>query len=180
MPKVSHTPRTIKLLEDSGWTVEKCEQWVEFKRYIKKSELQLLDNLERTANTALMVKAPTAARLPGAITIRIDPRAITRLVTICRELSRSDRGVRRDLFGFGDLIGCRLGAVGSVEVPHIRIFQVTSLKNKGARARKIMDAPEAKAWLDCGGEIELICWHMPKHRYEARRFWIDGSTVTER
>jgi hypothetical protein len=59
---------------------------------------------------------------------------------------------RKDAFGFGDLLGCKVG------VPGATLFQVTSTSNLSARREKIKGIPEAGIWLAAGNRIVLHGW----------------------
>ena len=54
--------------------------------------------------------------------------------------------IRQDLFGFIDLVVLR---------GELLAVQVTSGSNVAARVTKIKAEPRAKAWLQCGGVIEV-------------------------
>lgn len=60
-------------------------------------------------------------------------------------------GIRQDLWGFGDLLGCDVTRM-------IAIWQVTSGSNLAARRTKILAEPRAKVWLQAGGYIWLHGW----------------------
>ena len=65
-------------------------------------------------------------------------------------------GMRRDLFGFADLLAIREG------FPGVLAIQVTSTANHAARRRKILASPLSKIWLAAGNEIELVSWYPAK------------------
>jgi len=72
-------------------------------------------------------------------------------------------GLRKDLFGFGDIVACR---------DHILLVQCTSGVNVNKRLAKIMDEcrDPAKVWLECGGRIEVWGWRELKVKVN-RRSW---------
>lgn len=74
--------------------------------------------------------------------------------------------VRRDAFGFGDLLVCG---------PAIALVQVTSASNMSAREKKICGLPEAAKWRMAGGEIWLHGWSKKGKRGKRKRW-----TLTER
>jgi len=110
-------------------------------------------------------------------------------------LSRRKIGVRRDLFGFIDIV--------VLWDSHIIAVQSTGLSrdfmsNLNARTKKIMLSEEcsyaAHAWLLGMGKIVIEGWHKPGHRWEAKRVeitlsddrlvtapagaWLSGQEVT--
>lgn len=60
-------------------------------------------------------------------------------------------GVKRDLYGFGDLLVLD-GEPGAL------LIQATSRDNVAARLRKIREIPEARRWLAAGNRIEVWGW----------------------
>ena len=68
--------------------------------------------------------------------------------------------IKRDFLGFADLIVLRpdLDLPADSNVTGIVAVQVTSGSNHAARAAKIAAEPRAKAWLVCGGLIEVWSW----------------------
>jgi hypothetical protein len=72
--------------------------------------------------------------------------------------------IRRDLFGFGDLL------VAMPEAPctdgYIALVQVTTKSNMNAREKKIRSLPEFRAWWNSGGLVYLHGW--------------DGKELTEK
>jgi hypothetical protein len=73
-------------------------------------------------------------------------------------------GVRKDLFGFGDLLALREG-----DKP--LIVQTTSGANLAARRDKIDASDAAKLWLTCGGRIEIHGWRKLKPRGQKVAKW---------
>jgi hypothetical protein len=68
------------------------------------------------------------------------------------------KGIRKDLFGFGDILGIHLGQRGAT------IFQVTSVGSISARRKKIMDNPVAVKWLQTGNHIIIHGWEERRGR----------------
>lgn len=54
--------------------------------------------------------------------------------------------VRKDAFGFGDLLACRSG-------DGVALVQATSRSNRSSRRNKINESDEARTWLQAGGRI---------------------------
>lgn len=92
----------------------------------------------------------------------------------------SRRGSRKDLFGFGDVVGLR-ETTGHEDV---LIVQSTTDSNVSARVRKIRLIPAALVWLRCGGRIEVWGWSKGENgRWRVRRVDIadlDGQLVVNK
>ena len=88
-------------------------------------------------------------------------------VDVCeRQLTRT---VKKDLFGFADLIGIR--EIDNWPFKHggeIMLIQPTTASTYSARRKKILAAPAAATWLAAGGLIELHGWRAPTKR---RKKW---------
>lgn len=66
--------------------------------------------------------------------------------------------IRKDLFGFIDIVSIHPDSKGCIGV------QATSRGNMSARRNKILDIDDAKTWLNAGNRIVIIGWDKPKHR----------------
>ena len=60
--------------------------------------------------------------------------------------------VRKDAFGFGDILAVKIG------VPGATLVQVTSGSNVAARIAKIRGIAEAGIWMAAGNRIEVHGW----------------------
>jgi hypothetical protein len=79
--------------------------------------------------------------------------------------------LRRDAFGFGDILACR---------PldrQVLLVQATSLANVGARVAKIKSKPEAAAWIRSGGAIECWGWAKRGDRWRAKIVEVKGEAL---
>lgn len=76
----------------------------------------------------------------------------------------SNSGVRRDLFGFIDVIALKPGQILAI--------QATSSGNSSARLAKISSecSQQAAAWLRAGGAIEVWGWHKYASSREVEMF----------
>ena len=59
---------------------------------------------------------------------------------------------RKDAFGFGDLLACKVG------VPGATLVQTTTASNMSARIHKIKGIAEAGIWLAAGNSIVVHGW----------------------
>lgn len=153
----SHIPRTLKLLKADGWTVEKVEQWIAYPHRLNPREMKRLEDIAQHAG-------------PGACLL-VDLR------WLCKHLlnTQSPNGVRKDLFGFGDLLAFRQDPQAGPDDPvgEFRIIQVCARAGLSAHRKKIASCPEAQLWVQAGGEIELIGWAKGKQEpHHKRRVWI--------
>ena len=77
-------------------------------------------------------------------------------------------GIRKDLFGFIDLIGCKPSQVGAVGI------QTTSGSNFSSHIHKILDNDEvlqnARTWVKAGNRILLHGWSKKGPRGK-RKLW---------
>ena len=71
---------------------------------------------------------------------------------------------RKDAYGFGDLLACRIGQPGAT------LVQTTSGSNVSARLDKIRTIPEAGIWLAAGNRIEVHGWRKTGPR-GMRKVW---------
>ncbi len=71
---------------------------------------------------------------------------------------------RIDAYGFGDILGHRLGTTGAT------LVQSTTDSHLNARLDKILAIPEAKGWLRCGNRIETHGWGKKGARGK-RKIW---------
>lgn len=84
-------------------------------------------------------------------------------------------GIRRDAFGFADILAAHPAE------RRVLLVQTTSLANVSARVRKIQAKPEAATWLASGGGIEVHGWVLRGGRWRVKRVEIragDLSPVT--
>ncbi len=72
--------------------------------------------------------------------------------------------VRKDAFGFGDILGIRGPDTGAL------LVQTTTASHSAAREKKIVDLPEAALWVGCGNRIEVHSWAKRGGR-GARKVW---------
>jgi hypothetical protein len=72
--------------------------------------------------------------------------------------------VRKDCFGFGDILACN--PVNGA----ITLVQTTSGSNSAARKTKILECDLARVWLLSGGGIEVHSWRQRGKR-GARKLW---------
>lgn len=72
--------------------------------------------------------------------------------------------IRQDLFGFGDII--------AIDPANRRIIlvQTTTVANQAARRKKIEALPEARAWVQAGGQVIVHGWS--KRIVNKRRVWV--------
>lgn len=134
----SPTTRTLELCRKNGWTVCKAEYW------------QHSHNVMAVIETA-KIWASTGEGNPLQIAIA--------------NLKKGSSGVRRDLFGFIDIV-----AIGSMGILGI---QATSAGNKMARRTKILTEceKESRAWIMAGGLIEVWGWKKLDKPVN-RKFWV--------
>lgn len=71
---------------------------------------------------------------------------------------------RKDAFGFGDLLSCKVGIIGAT------LIQTTSGSNAAARLAKIRTLPEAGIWLAAGNRIVVHAWRKTGARGK-RKLW---------
>ena len=81
-------------------------------------------------------------------------------------------GVRKDLFGFIDVVVLAGGKILAV--------QATSGATGASRVKKIRDEcnNQAVAWLECGGVIEVWAWRKLKRRPDGRLWHPKITSVT--
>jgi hypothetical protein len=78
---------------------------------------------------------------------------------------RGSPGVRKDLFGFGD-IECMREGWG------IGLVQSTSKNERSQHRRDILSNKKALKWLQCGGRILLFSWSLePQKEGSKRKVW---------
>jgi hypothetical protein len=84
-------------------------------------------------------------------------------------------GVRRDAFGFGDVLAAHPGAQS------ILLVQATTLDHVGARLTKARARAELAVWLAAGGAFEVHGWGRRGRRWHCKRVAVqnaDGTTST--
>ena len=64
---------------------------------------------------------------------------------------------RIDLWGFGDLLACRLPDEDGISAMPV-IVQTTTASNMASRRTKIAESEEARFWKACGGAVLLHGW----------------------
>jgi hypothetical protein len=79
--------------------------------------------------------------------------------------------VRRDLFGFADIIGV-----------HVRdhlflLVQVTTASHLAHRLKKAQGRPELREWLRAGGHFEAHGWERRDRRWRVRRVAIKAEDL---
>src|SRR5579863_10359223 len=83
---------------------------------------------------------------------------------------QADFGVRIDVWGFGDILACRLGTPEDPE-PEIALIQTFPSATWKAHADKLAGIPELKFWKECGGLVFMFGWRFGGARGE-RKHWI--------
>jgi len=91
-----------------------------------------------------------------------------------REDGDGPTGVRRDLFGIGDVMACKADE-------GILLVQCTSANNAGARLKKVQGTKEILAWLRAGGKFEVWGWFKKSGKWNVNRFEVleDGIDPRE-
>jgi hypothetical protein len=84
-------------------------------------------------------------------------------------LTRVNR--RRDLFGFGDVLGIDRKA------PGVLIVQATSLAHVKDRLAKARSRPELAAWLRAGGRFEVHGWAKRGGRWRVKIIAVRGEDL---
>lgn len=77
--------------------------------------------------------------------------------------------IRKDLFGFADVVALNGGIVA---------IQCTTRKNMSMRRNKILASAKAAAWMCSGGQIEIWGWDQPGGK--GKRYRLKCETVTAR
>lgn len=77
---------------------------------------------------------------------------------------------RKDAFGFGDLLACRVGVPGAL------LVQTTTASHMAARSAKIRTTAEAGIWLAAGNRIVVHGW-AKKGKRGSRKTWACSVTV---
>ena len=80
-------------------------------------------------------------------------------------------GIRKDAFGFGDILAA------SPRERRTMLVQTTSLPNVPARVKKIQGIPEAGAWLASGSEIEVHGWTLLAGVWRVKRVQLVGADM---
>lgn len=78
-------------------------------------------------------------------------------------------GIRKDLWSFGDILGCH------PKDKDFLIVQATSLPNVAARKTKACARPELTAWLAAGGRFEIHGWTNRSGKWSVRRLEITAG-----
>ncbi len=79
---------------------------------------------------------------------------------------------RKDVWGFGDLLACRVGEIGCT------LIQTTTKSNMQARVQKIVGIAEAGIFLAAGNRIVVHGWSK-KGAKGKRKVWVcDELSVT--
>jgi hypothetical protein len=81
------------------------------------------------------------------------------------------RNVRRDLWGFGDLIAVRQGIPGAL------IVQATTGSNVAARLTKARKLLPLATWLRCGNTFEVWGWEKRNDTWEVRRVMVRAGDL---
>lgn len=84
--------------------------------------------------------------------------------------------VRRDAYGFADILICRVGQIGAT------LVQVTTGDNHAKRLDKIRASAEAGVWLAAGNRILLQSFSKKgkagkRKLWQVREQWIDATTM---
>lgn len=76
-------------------------------------------------------------------------------------------GIRSDLWNCFDLLAC------SPDPPRLILLQTTSAANHASRRTKVLTSPEARFWLQAGGEICIQSWKQGAgRRWLSREEWL--------
>ena len=140
------TQRTLDLCRKHGWTVSVTEYWQSSftnQKVIDAAKDYARERCEATHHDLLMA---------------------------VKEMEHRSPGVRKDLFGFIDIIAI-------TDEHQIVAYQATSTSNMSARKTKILTecGGTAKAWLEAGGRIIVIGWKEYATRID-RRKWRETET----
>lgn len=79
---------------------------------------------------------------------------------------------RKDAFGFGDLLSCRIGTAGAT------LVQTTSGSNFSARLEKIKGIAAAGVWLASGNKIVIHAWAKQGPRGKAKHWLCREMEIT--
>lgn len=145
----SPTVRSLKMLRDAGYLAEVVEKWQPFH-----GSHPMLVTVEAMLSSWRHAQPSTIAPTDGT------PGYITKgLELLYEQLSKShplSAGVRKDLFGFGDILAVKPG--------EFLIVQTTAASGQAARRSKIIALPEAGQWLRAGGRIMVHGWRKKLHK----------------
>ena len=145
----SPTVRSLKKLRDDGYMTESVEKWQSFYgRHPMHVTVEAMLSSWRQAHPGI---TEHTAGMPGYITKGLE------LLDV--ELGKSHAlsgGVRKDLFGFGDIFAVKEG--------DFLIVQTTAASGQAARRSKIIALPEAGTWLRAGGRIVVHGWRKKLHK----------------
>jgi len=133
----SPTERTLDRLRKAGIECDKAEYW----------QTGFITN--RIVATALAFCASHGSEYTR-----------TALADACRMHGRGSPGVRKDLFGFIDIIAMRDKRIVAI--------QCTSDSNAAGRVSKIRSLPASATWLAAGGIIEVWAWKKVGFRWHER------------
>lgn len=81
--------------------------------------------------------------------------------------------VRRDLYGFIDIVALKPGEKGVLAV------QTTSGSNVSARIHKIEANPNHKLWIECGNRILIHGWQKIKGKWACRTHAVTPLTLED-
>lgn len=147
--KDSPTKRTLALFRKRGWHAAVAEYWQ-----------------PSFANQRVVDAAKQFAKQRCEATQH-------NLMNAVRGLNRSLPGVRKDLFGFIDIVAV-------TDTNEIVAYQATSTPNMSARRAKILSecGGDAKAWLQAGGRIVVIGWKEYAERVDRRKWRETENEIT--
>jgi len=138
-------------MRSEGWTVAVVEKWISYRdakldeliwklvdELLGRHELATADpkNLEKWSRQADALQA--IRNLRGRYKPPVMP------------------GVRKDLYGFGDILAFRASDYSML------VVQATSYANLNARIVKAKRIPEFDGWLAAGGQVEFHGWRKRK------------------
>jgi hypothetical protein len=81
------------------------------------------------------------------------------------------KSIRRDLFGFADLLGFH-----PVQQTFL-LVQTTTLTNLSTRLARVQARPEAALWIRAGGMVEVRGWAKRAGKWRVKRVAVTGETL---
>lgn len=145
----SPTARSLQKLRDEGWTAAVVEKWISYRDAKLDEKLWELVGDLLAAEDLLVLDSESVEK---------QFRVAAAFYAI-RELRKRYKppvmpGVRKDLFGFGDILAFR--------GPELMIVQATSFANLNSRIVKAQRLDAFCAWVGCGRRVEFHGWRVRK------------------